>query len=281
MDTLVCYLCHFINEDVIHRFEVIRDSIPNTCQIKWIIPTSIDEKELLKLEGIDYHCCDFDKKTFFNTKHNDLPRNEFIYCDVYENFNNFDNYWFIEYDCIFRDNTIENWSSFFNEYLNKGIDLLCCHFCSYDIKYRIACYPFSKLIELNQNECHKIINDDVIMKNNFLKVGDIYFSFLVNTLLSKQLLQLIYNYYIIDYDESMAFFEYVIPTIAKKHNLMIEDYSDKYTQLINYICSNPHYLINCGSVSWYAESKLQYENNILVHPIKDITMLINEEHYDK
>lgn len=269
MKNLVCFLSHIINEEVIKRYEIILNALPNDFELKFVIPTVLDNKEeLKKLDNISYFYCKFDKDYYLNKTINNCSQNNLVYCEIYENYPDYDNYYFIEYDCLFNPNQSDLWNNFFNYYKDKKIDLLCCHLCKYSLEHKMAMFPISTIIELNKDDSNNIINDNLIIEKNKLQTNNLYFAFFVNCKLSNKLIKLVYQYYKIDNKEIKSFFEYVVPTIAKKNNLIIEDYDNKYTQFIMYKNLNPHFLLNCGSVSWYCEDKNKYKKNVFIHPIK-------------
>lgn len=268
MKNLVCFICHLINDDVINRFNVIKDGLPEGFDIVYTIPTKIDKRKLKRLKGINYLYLDLSLEELLHPKNNSLPSNDIVYNLVYSQYNDYDNYWFIEYDIMFNDNKSEYWLNFFNEYKDKDIDLLCCHFNHYNIKHCLGPYNYSKMIYHSLIDEETLLNDGLVTQDNFLLLDNIYFSFLVNCKFSKKMMELIYQYYNIDFPQSKCFFEYLIPTLAMKNNLTVVDFDEKYTQFIDYISGNPHFRLNYGSVSWYKENKTQYDGDKFVHPIK-------------
>ena len=269
MDTLVCFICHFIDENVIERYNIIKNGLLDGYDIKFVIPTKTNENNFNDYEdSIDFIFLNLEKNIFLNCKNNNNTRNELIYCNIYKQFPDFKNYYFIEYDIIFGENTSENWNNLFNEYNNDDIDLLCCHLNKYDLNYIQSNYPIAKIIYMNTNDDNVCIKDNLIIDKYGNIIGNnIYFGFFPLCKFSNKLIKLIYDYYFIEHINTYTFFEYLIPSICKKNNLNAVDFSHKFTQFIDYINDNIHYKVNCGSVSWYTENKNKYEGTKLIYPV--------------
>ncbi len=271
MDTLVCFICHFINEDIVNRYNIIKNSLFTNYDIKFVIPTKTNENDFNDYEdSIDFIFLNLEKNIFLTRKNHNNTRNELIYCNIYKQFPDFKNYYFIEYDVIFGENTSENWNNLFNEYNNDNIDLLCCHLNKFNYKYIKSNYSIKNLYDMNTLDDGTLINDNLIVKNNNLLLKNLYFGFFPLCKISNRLIKNIYDYYMVKHVGTYSFFEYVIPTMAKQLKFKIVDFNFKLNQFICYIDNELHYKVNCGSFSWYIEDKSKYDKNKLVHPVKTI-----------
>lgn len=269
MRTLVSYICHFVNTESINRYNVIKDGLLEGYDLIYVIPTSlIDTNSLCLLEGINYVCLELDKQmNCFNIRNNKHFNNNLIYYHVYKKYFDYDNYYFIEYDCLFNNNISDNWHNFFMDYDDSSIDLLCCHYVKYNNLHMCGPYTIEHMALMNMTDMCELINDGLIFRYNKLMIDNIYFSFLPLCKLSKDLLKMVNEYYILNND-IYPFFEYVIPTLATKYDMNIITFDDKYTQFIDLLSDNVDFLLNNGSMSWYIEDKDKYNGNILVHPKK-------------
>ena len=272
MDTLVCFICHFIDENVIERYNIIKNGLLDGYDIKFVIPTTIENVNFDDFnENIDYICLNLnDKYVVKNHKNHRHFRNEYVYGSIYNMFDNYNNYYYIEYDVIFGKNTSENWNKLFKKYDNNSIDLLCCHFSNYDIRYSSSYnYIPSKMRNMSTSADGKLINDNIIISDNEL-TKNIHFGFFPFCKLSNKLSKLVYEYYFIKYPQTFVFFEYGIPSIAMKYNCNVVDFDNEYTQTMN-DCN----LLNGGSMSWYCEDKTIYDRNKLIHPVKEKMDVLN------
>lgn len=270
MKTLVSYICHYVNEASIARYEVIKNGMIENYDIIYVIPNALEEVNVEELLGdIEYGYYEIDKNhECFNMKNNYHYNNNLTYCKVYEEFGEqYDNFYFIEHDCLFKDNVSSRWTSFFNSYEREGIDLLCCHFEDYDAEYQGGLYSIDHMIAMNTTKGGKVMNDGMIMVDNQLMVSDIKFAFMPLCKISKALMEKVHEYYSA-LSEICPFFEYVIPTLAVKNDMSIVDFETEYTQYIAPEIDNVHWDINGGSMSWYLEDKSKYDDNVLIHPLE-------------
>lgn len=254
MRTLVCYICHFQNDESILRYNILKESLPDNFDILFVAPTECENTN-----NINNFICLNLKDNFFKYCDSKYPKNEQTYINVYRLYNDYDFYWFIEYDVIFgRENKIDKWNKFFNTFKYNISDLICSHINNYNKKYMDSSYPIESLIEFTEN-------DNIIKSKNNIIRNNLYFGFLPICRISNKLLSIVTDYYSNYYN----FFEFTIPSLAKYNNLQILDLDNThYSQFKYYITKNPHWKINCGSISWYKEDKRIYDDNVLIHPVK-------------
>lgn len=268
---LVNYICHFVNESSVERYNVIKSACESMgYDIKYIIPNVLGDEtvDLTDFEGVDFVRCDIDKDhQCFNMKNNYHYNNNLTYCHVFGLFNDYDYYYFIEHDCLFKNNTAANWERLFDKYAYE-MDLLCCHHNEYDENYRAGLYSIDHMIAMNTTMDGEVVNDGMILVDNKLMKDDIYFAFMPLCKISKSLMEKVAEYYA-PLTTICPFFEYVIPTIAHKNDMVIVDFSKDdsgFTQFVEGASTNAHFLINNGSMSWYLEDKSQYSDGTLIHP---------------
>lgn len=254
MKTLVIYMCHFQNDESLKRYNIIKNSLPSEFDILYISPTYCKNEKNIN----DFICLNL-KNNFFKYCGDKFPKNEQTYINVYKTYQDYDYYWFIEYDVIFgKENTRNKWNNFFNIFKYNISDLICSHFNKYNEKYMCSIHSIDNL-QLN------IKNDNIIKINDNIIKDNLYFGFLPICRMSNKLLNLITDYYKNYYN----FFEFVIPSLAKQNNLIIFNLDNThYSQFKYYKYNNPHFKINCGSISWYKEEKNFYDDNVLLHPMK-------------
>lgn len=255
MKILVCFISHVINEKLISHYQNIKKSLDNKIyNIKFISPNNIIENNKLKNDIINLNITE----SLNDKLNNNHIKNNIFYIEIFNKFNNYDYYWFIENDVdINNTDKINGWKNLFNYYINNKSDLICSKINKWTdyIGYQKR-YPISLLNEYNKN-------------NNFIfDIDDIWFGFYTICRLSKKLLLNVSDFY----KENDGFFEYIITSLAKYNKLSISSFTKDgfdIEDILNY--DKPH-SINLGSNTWdqnYLFNNIyKYNQNIILHPIK-------------
>lgn len=255
----VGYVCHFQNEESINRFNIIKNALPENYCLYFISATYLENTSCIE----NFININIPKDNFFwqnNTK------NELIYTYIYNLYNEYSYYWFIEYDVIFnKNNTSENWKDLFSAFENKDYDLMCYHFNKY-VNYYKQIYDTERILQ-------SMYHDDIIKTKtndnpNKLLTENLHFGFFPLCRMSNKLMNIVNNYYKL-YPHN-NFFEYIIPTLAVYNNCSIYNFNTNtnYYQFIDVPSKKHCMFINNGSMGWYQEDKTQYNENMIIHPVK-------------
>jgi hypothetical protein len=243
-ENLVVFMCHVLDSTAIKRFNIIRQGLPENFDLKFVSLTPltytneynsneyfINEDEFVTLNIKDV-------MTSFNR-----ARNELLYCGVYEKFNNYKQYWFIEFDVIFRDNLPKYWNNYFNTYKDNNIDMLCAYYRHYknytEYFLNINLYHSENITDIKRLH-KKNYGDGMIINlmNGFTQNGNqikdnlnadyITLAFFPLCMFSNKMMNIIHKYYKILCKNTFRYFEYIIPTLAYRNHVNIKQISTKF-----------------------------------------------------
>ena len=258
MKTLICFISHIINENLITQFNnILEVSLKNGYDIIYCSPNIELKNDVLNKYIVNLNLSD---KDIFDKYNNNHIKNHKIYISVFNKFNNYDYYWFIENDVtINNDNLVNGWNNLFNYYNTNISDLLCSKITKWTNSeaYKLR-YPISLL--------NKYINNIF----DTIDYDKLWFGFLPICRISNKLLNIIKEYY----KNNNGFFEYIIPSLAKYYKLTITQFSKNNfdIDLSTYNDNDDSRNINRGSISWNKTDVIDYQNkypkNVIIHPIK-------------
>jgi len=252
MKTLVCFISHIINADLINRFFDIKNAVEGKYDIIYVSPNVY-----IKDDNLNQYIVNLDiKENFFDQKNQNVTKNNLAMLEIYNRYPEYDNYWFIENDvAIFNDNICDGWKNIFRFYDNNKSDLICSKIHKYtEISGYTKRYPIENLQNYNIH----------------IPYNELLFGFLTICRLSNKLLKQVKKYY----DEYDGFFEYIIPSIAKKLGMQISSFTEDGFDIEDTSNHDDPNGINIGSNTWnetYLLSKLDSypkNKNIIIHPIK-------------
>ena len=255
MKILICFISHVINNRLIEQFNSILEVTKDKYDIIYCSPNQILENPLLNKYIVNLN---LSNEGFFDEYNRNHVNNQNIYISVFDKFNNYDYYWFIENDVrINNENLEEGWNNLFSFYINNTSDLICSKIKKWtDSRAHQSRFPIHDLNKYLNNIFYSI------------DYNKLWFGFLPIYRISNKLLNIVKEYYKIN----NGFFEYIIPSLAKYYNLSISSFSDDKFDIDTSNFDGESWKINRGSISWNKEDIISYQNrypkNTIIHPIK-------------
>lgn len=267
MKTGVFFISHIYNSYTLSRYNELKNSLIEGQELIWLSTCPPNRSDFFETNLIEKSIIISltDEEYFYDPRKKYGPNNSILFTKLYEQMNQYDFYWFIEYDVTINTKRNDKFRTLFEYYNNSrnfeyDADVIGDHIHSY---YTHQAYCLRYPYETIKNKYPQIEQRNIGYR-------DIHFGFYTICRLSKKFLEIFSK----DEDFIKLYFEWGITTYAYLNNFKICTFNNVFSYDMQNKERSFHHQMNKGSNSFqtksYKEYWDEYPEYTIIHAVKEL-----------